>query len=165
MQAGEIQGIRILEGVAGRQNGLSGEIMLSISAQYGGPKGDKNIWPLHRQFNQLSAHHFDKAYYSKIKKLCVVLRVGGPLQKFDDGIGEGVENLDVDSEYISVDLVIPEQRWQKLDKQELREYIANGIESAFSALIDQAEKMNEILDKKSLLEDFRTVMRAFKSGA
>lgn len=126
--------------------------MITICAQYGGPKAGDNIRPLAIRLNEYFDQHPPSNYFSGVKKLSIILRVSGSVTDFGH---EGPERLRYlkKSDEITIDFTIPESAWTGKSLDDMRKYLRIGFEQCFEHLMTKAiqsgakieiEIMNEI---------------------
>src|SRR6266850_2918136 len=137
--------------------------ILEIFAQYGDPESTDAIRPFHRELDTLFKKHLSRKYFRSIERLSIVLRVCGTFWKFE---GDGPDRLRIIRKHreITVDLIIPENRWRGRIASEIHEYFADQIQRCFKALLKRARKEKEILDEASLIADFQRAIREFKAN-
>lgn len=135
--------------------------MIEISGQYGDQASDKAIWPFHIKLNELFKKMDAKTYFKTVKILSIIFRVSGNIWKFE---GEGPERLKYlkNENVITVDLLIPENRWKDVSNDERVKYISKGIRVCFDLLLTRAKKAQELIDEKAIRDDFEKLMDEFE---
>ena len=63
----------------------------------------------------------------------------------------------------TIDLTIPQSRWDGIDEKELRLYDARGVRSCFELLVEKSDKDKELINKSKLLLDFEKGIEEFLS--
>ncbi len=137
--------------------------MIEISAQYGDPKAADKIWPLHRKLNELFEAYAGNKYFRTVEKLTIVLRVSGRVRDFGREGPERLKFLKRDKE-LTVDLVIPDERWRDTSNDEFRRYLTEAVQAALLRLVDVARQKGELIQPDVLTSDLRKVMSAFQDG-
>ena len=125
--------------------------MITIGAQARGPK-DGNIGKLKVDLYHLFQKHCDKTYCPAIDEFALVLRINGALGTFGP---EAIERIrhSRKKRYITVDIVIPMERWQGLPTPELKQYLAGQIRESLAMCAARLLKNGETVNKDLLLGD------------
>ena len=133
--------------------------MITIGAKAGGPR-DGKIGKLKVDLYHLFEKHCDKSYCSAIDEFAPVLRINGPISSFGP---EAIERLrrSRQKRYITVDIVIPEERWQTLATPELKEYLAAQIRESLVMCAARLRKDGEDIKDDELFADVDRAISEF----
>lgn len=137
--------------------------MIQISAQHGDPKTPPIIRLCHKTFNDLFEEKMSAKYFSTVTILSIIFRVSGKITDFG---GEGPERLRYvkKENEITIDLVIPEDKWRGVEPETIKHYIGDGVATCFDLLIAKAEATGEIDDPRIIKRDFDEVMAEFRAA-
>ena len=115
------------------------------------------------EIRRLMAEYCQGSYSPEIKKIALVLRVGGEMQEFNF---EGCERIrrNRKQKYITVDLGFPSCRWKGASDSSIRQYISEAVETGLLCCIRHLEKNNSPIDSDRLMEDFAKVRQLFLAG-
>jgi hypothetical protein len=83
-----------------------------------------------------------------VARLTVVLRVDGSLGSFGP---PGVENINLDGEALSCDLVVPDPGWETLSNREIREILREQIVNAIDVCLRHAGVLYEREELETLV--------------
>ena len=61
----------------------------------------------------------------------------------------------------TIDLAIPEERWQNKIDEQLRMYIAEGVRACYQMLKEKVMTLDEVIDEDKLDQDFEYGMQQF----
>ena len=136
--------------------------MIVISAQHGDPRSTDTIWPLHRQLNKLFEEFVQDTHCESVDKFGIVFRVSGKVRDFGGEGPERLKRLRKDKE-VTIDFVIPEERWRGVPEDEVRSYVASQVRVAFGQLIERVEEDKEPIDSGAVLGSFEKAMEQFES--
>lgn len=145
-------------------NNHNRQAMIQVSAQYGDPSSAVIVRPFHKSLNEAFEMPGDQKYFRSIEKLTIVLRVFGTLWRFP---GEGPDKVKVlkQKREVTVDLMIPEERWKSVPLAQLRDYLDKQVRKCFQELLDNARKAGELDDEIGLVRYFEEAMTKFSRNA
>jgi len=133
--------------------------MITIGAQCGGPK-DGGIGDFKVDLFHLLGQHCADTYCDSVDEFALVLRINGTLDSFGAESIERIRRSKKDR-CITVDIVIPMERWQPLTTSKLKKYVAVQVRSAIQMCAARLEKDRENIDSESLLNDADVAIRKF----
>jgi len=107
---------------------LTDTITLGVQSSGDDDRTDKHVLELRK----LLAASCKGPYSEEVSEFALVLRIGGNMQEFDF---EGCERIrrNRKEKYITVDLGFPSRRWKGVTDIEIRRYLAEIVETVFSA--------------------------------
>jgi hypothetical protein len=133
--------------------------LISIGAQAGGPQ-DGNIAELKVDLYRLFGKHCDESYCPAIDNFALVLRINGSIDSF------GLESIEClrrsrKKRYITIDIVISEERWKTLETLELKKYLAAQIRESLVVCAARLRKDGEKINEDQLLADVDCAISEF----
>ncbi|HKA07330.1 MAG TPA: ankyrin repeat domain-containing protein [Gemmataceae bacterium] len=131
---------------------------ISIGQQSGGP-ADPFMWPkihLYMMFEK----HCTANYCPTVDKFALVLRVGGSIDDFGPEAIERIRRRRPDR-YITVDIVVPVERWKGKREGAIKKYLAEKVRSALESCVARLKKDKEALDDEALLTAVDTAIEEF----
>jgi hypothetical protein len=101
-----------------------------------------------------------RPYSPHIDELEFVFRVDGDLSAWHF---EGCERLRINRKgrYITVDIGVPESRWQVEDEAQLRTYLADCVRQGAELMIAKLEKEKMDVDSKRLRRDLDAILKDY----
>ena len=137
--------------------------MIEFSGQSGGSQAGKATRPYHILLNKIFYQKQDESdYFKTLLFLSIVFRVSGKHRDFGSEGAEFLQKSDGRNVY-TIDLAIPQERWQNKTDAELRSYIAEGVRSCFDLLKQKAIEVGEVINEDKLERDFEYGMTQFMS--
>ncbi|WP_218690415.1 hypothetical protein [Psychrobacter sp. BF1] len=135
--------------------------MIQIGVHSGSNQAGKAISPYHVLLNKIFYQKQDTSdYFKNLLFLSIVFRVSGKHQDFESEGAEFLQKSDGRNVY-TIDLVIPQERWQNKTDLELRSYIAEGVRTCFELLKEKVIEIDEVIDEYKLERDFEHGMTQF----
>ena len=128
--------------------------LIQFSAQYGGGNSRNVIGPYHMRLNEIFYNDERKnRYFYTLEYLSIIFRVSGSNRNFKS---EGPERLKKvkNKAILTIDFSIPQEKWDGVDSNDFKAYVADGIRGGMNMLIEACERMGEIQDKERILHDF-----------
>jgi hypothetical protein len=111
------------------------------------------------ELRKLLASHCTGPYSSEIKQFALVLRIGGGMQEFEDGCDRIRRNRKAG--YITVDIGFPSNRWKDTSDTQIREFLAEAIETGLLCCLRRLEKDRTHVNAPGLLSDFANAKKVF----
>lgn len=111
------------------------------------------------ELRRLLARHCRGPYSTDISEFALVLRVGGEMQEFDEGCDRIRRNRK--AKYITVDLGFPSNRWKGASDSQIRDFLAEAVETGLLCCLRRLEKDKTDVDSSMLLRDFAVAKRDF----
>lgn len=137
--------------------------MMQIGGHSGSNQAGKIIRPYHVLLNKIFYQKQDESdYFKTLLFLSIVFRVSGKHRNFGSEGAEFLQKSDGRNVY-TIDLAIPQERWQNKTDAELRSYIAKGVRSCFDLLKQKAIEVGEVINEDKLERDFEYGMTQFMS--
>jgi hypothetical protein len=131
---------------------------ITLGAQSGADddRTDKHVLELRR----LLRTHCKGPYCQEVTEFALVLRIGGNMQEFDF---EGCERIrrGRKGKYITVDLGFPSYRWRDATDSEIRNYLAEVVETGLLCCINRLRKDKTAVAASRLMSDFALVKKLF----
>jgi hypothetical protein len=136
---------------------------LEIFAQYGDPESTGAVRPLQQLLNRVLEECLTGKYFHSIEKLSIFLRVSGSIWKFEPEGPDRLRYRKRDKE-ITIDLVIPENRWRGVGSAEMQAYVADQVKRCFGFLLARARKEKGLIDEDALASDLQRAMNEFENA-
>lgn len=137
--------------------------MIQFCAQYGGGNSKKIMDAYHKTLNVI---YFKNdvfiEYFKNLEYFSIIFRVSGKIRDFKSEGPEFLKKVRGKKIY-TIDLTIPQSRWDGIDEKELRLYVARGVRSCFELLVEKSDKDKELINKSKLLLDFEKGIEEFLS--
>lgn len=132
----------------------------SFAAQAGDVIAGRTIEPSRLALRLLADKRAISPYSPDIDELSFVFRVDGDLSAWRF---EGCERLRINRKgrYITVDIGVPEQRWQVDDEATLRVYLADCVRQGTEMMIAKMEREKMAVDKERLRRDRELILRDY----
>ena len=128
--------------------------MIQFSAQSRSTQADKAIACYHVLLNRIFYQKQDSSDYCKTHEyFAIIFRVSGKHQDFGSEGAELLEKVRGENVY-TIDLAIPEERWQNKIDEQLRVYIAEGVRACYQMLKEKVMTLDEVIDEDRLDQDF-----------
>src|SRR5437870_4871758 len=120
--------------------------LFEMFAQYGDSDATDVVRPFHRIFSQAFEECFQDRYFETVQRFSIFLRVSGSIWKFES---EGPERLRYGRRRneITIDLVIPENRWRGVASRAFRVYLKHQVKICFESLVARARKEKQIINE------------------
>jgi len=133
--------------------------VITIGAQAGGPR-DGRIGKLKVDLYHLFGKYCDNAYCAAIDTFALVLQINGSINSFGP---EAIERLrrSRQKRYVTIDIVIPEERWQTLATPELKTYLASQIRESLVMCAARLRKDGEDICDDQLFNDVDRAISEF----
>ena len=99
-------------------------------------------------------------YSSDVREFALILRIAGEMQEFDF---EGCERIrrNRKGRYITLDLGVPSYRWKGVGDSDLREYLAQTVETGLLCCINRLERDKTPIASSALMSDYAKVKKRF----
>jgi hypothetical protein len=112
------------------------------------------------EMRKLLASLCNGPYSPDIVEFALILRIGGCMQEFSF---EGCERIrrNRKERYITVDLGFPSNRWRGKSDCEIREYLAEAIETGLLCCVKRLEADKTTINLEMLMKDFAKVKQIF----
>jgi hypothetical protein len=125
------------------------------------PSGDATE-PHFMPLRKLLAARCIGPYSPEIDEFPIVLRVSGQIWRFE---GEGCQRLRLQRKkrYITIDIVMPENRWLGASAADIRTFLARMTEEAIELMIAKLEKSGVKVESEKLRADLRQVLAEYPS--
>lgn len=135
--------------------------MITLAQQNGGPNVLESFNQTVLALRKLLAELKASDYTSAKPRFSLILRVDGSLTKFGPA---GVEPPKLRKDYIQVDIVVPESRWNSTVEAQ-RLYLAEVVGQALRAITDTLERKKWLLNRQKLASDYEAVRQKFLETA
>lgn len=132
----------------------------SFAADMGDVIASRAVAPHRLALRLLADERRATPYSPTIDELSFVFRVDGDLAAWHF---EGCEKLRINRKgrYITVDIGVPESRWQVEDEAQLRTYLANCVRQSAELMIAKLEKEKMDVDSKRLRRDLDAILKDY----
>ncbi|MES9684871.1 hypothetical protein ABWK22_18625 [Gottfriedia acidiceleris] len=132
----------------------------TFGAEMGDPYAADAVSPILIQLRKLLIQHCNKVYCKEIDEIAPILRVDGKYSEFNF---EGFERLRLSKKfrYITIDVGMPQARWESKIDFEIREYLIVNLKSALEAMIKRLKKEKYEVQETLLWEDISEVEKQF----
>ncbi|ODG93364.1 MULTISPECIES: hypothetical protein [Bacillaceae] len=132
----------------------------TFGAEMGDPYASDAVSPKLIQLRKLLVQHCNKIYCKEIDEIAPILRVDGMYSDFNF---EGYEKLRLSKKfrYITIDVGMPQSKWENKTDTEIKEYLIVNLKSALEAMVKCLKKEKYGLNETDLWEDFCKVEKQF----
>ena len=132
-------------------------MQIQISAQYGEPKAADVFFPLQKHLNDNFEKYLTKNHFKTIDGLSIIFRVSGKIHDFQSEGPERMRYIKKDRD-LTIDLVFSEVQWKGVDSNDLKALVKSGVIECMRMLIEKAEILKELLDKKVFIKEVEVAM-------
>ncbi len=126
---------------------------VTLGAHSGGRSAGVTISPPLLALRAALSEHCRGPYSPDVVEFALILRIDGDITHWDL---EGCKYLrrSFKERYITIDIFVPQERWQGKTSREIRQYFADGVREALSLCIKRLKKDKTPVDGERLMSDF-----------
>jgi len=139
-------------------------MMIEFGGQSGGGRSNDLLGLVHPPLNKVFLKDETMTIESDdLDFFSIIFRVAGELNNFDNG--DGCERIKKSrrAKVITMDYVIPQHKWEKMNDDEFKSYIANAVKECFIKLKKKAKNLKWKFNEEKLDVDFNRGIGAFVS--
>lgn len=132
---------------------MSEKPTILVGGDIGGPAAARATTPHTRPLRNLLEAHCRGPYSPDVDEFSLVLRVDGDIAYWEQ---EGCDRMrrSKKKRYITIDIYVPQWRWEGVPGIEIRTYLAACVEDAFQRMIGKLKRDKVAVDGDALLRDF-----------
>jgi hypothetical protein len=131
---------------------------MTITIGLQGPARSGNISTLKVDLCRLFDERCQDTYCSAIDEFAPILRVNSDDAEFGP---EAIERLERAARYVSVDIVVPSERWRTLATSELKEYLACQVRAALKLCVARLKDDGEEILEDQFFQDVDSAIARF----
>jgi hypothetical protein len=134
--------------------------MVTMGVQAGGPEADAAVAPHYMPLRKLLSSKCNARYSSEVDEFALVLRIDGSVDKWSF---EGCDRLrrSRTGRYITVDIGVPEVRWNDVSRGDLRRYLMDCVRQSFQLFVAKLKKDKTDIDADKLFKCLDHVAAAY----
>jgi hypothetical protein len=133
---------------------------ITFGADIGGMQAVNIVQPHLIELRKLFKKYCNEPYSDVIDELAPIARVDGNIACWSF---EGCQKLRLSKKerYITIDIGVPQNRWDGVDPFELRHYLINNVKQAIKLMVEKLEKEKIQVNSKRLFCDIKKVEEEF----
>lgn len=133
---------------------------ITLGVQSGDVASSQATEPFFTALRRLLAAICIGPYSDEIDEFAIVLRIAGEIWNFE---GEGCQKLRLNRKgrYVTIDIVLPQERWRGSGPIQLKEYLASSTEEALSLMIARLENSKIKVESTKLRSDAKRAICEF----
>lgn len=133
---------------------------ITFGADIGGMQAANIVQPYLIELRRIFKKYCIEPYSDEIDEFAPIARVDGNIACWEF---EGCQKLRLSKKgrYITVDIGVPQNRWDGVESFELRQYLMDNLKLALELMVKKLEKEKIRVDSKRLFDDINKVERDF----
>ena len=139
------------------------KILLTVSAYHAGTGPLDSISAFRRKLLEIFETYPSDTYFRTLHGFLISWNVAGKFDALGGREGPGRLRRPAKSDWLIIDLVIPEYQWREKRRARRRRYIGDGMRQCFELLVERCRKKGELLDEAALRRDFEAGMARYYS--